>query len=302
MSKVADGAMIVGYFPVLQQGYLDFFNTYSQARDCGVLDTDVLSEIDYLRKDIRALGPGTMAKILKDMKAFDSVQLINKDGLMMLARQKHPLVMPDDDVSRYLIDTYLAENPVELYPVFLRWHRDNAEAKVDVDAKRTVAIEEIPSHIIHTIRKQAKESSDWWRRIGAVLVDGNTIVDAYYNRHIPTPHTPYIDGDMRAPLKRGSGIEFVGTEHAEAGLLAKAARDGRKTKEMELYVGTFPCPTCAKFIATAGIKTIYFIEGYATGNGQEALQAAGTEIVKIDASQSSEPGPEARQYPERPRE
>jgi dCMP deaminase len=49
-----------------------------------------------------------------------------------------------------------------------------------------------------------------------------------------------------------------------------------------MYVTDFPCPPCAKLIAGAGIAKLYFRSGYAVLDGQEVLEAAGVELLKVD--------------------
>ena len=76
-------------------------------------------------------------------------------------------------------------------------------------------------------------------------------------------------------------LELSTAMHAEARLIAAAARSGRSTQVAELYVTDFPCPPCAKLIAAGGITRVYYRTGYAVLDGEDVLGAAGVEIVKI---------------------
>jgi dCMP deaminase len=48
-----------------------------------------------------------------------------------------------------------------------------------------------------------------------------------------------------------------------------------------MYVTDFPCPPCAKLIAAAGVKRLYFREGYAVLDGESVLEAAGVEVRQV---------------------
>ena len=79
-------------------------------------------------------------------------------------------------------------------------------------------------------------------------------------------------------------LELSLATHAEARLIADAARGGRATQGASMYVTDFPCPPCAKLIAGAGIATLYFRKGYAVLDGEDVLRAAGVDLVDISAA------------------
>src|SRR6185369_15532026 len=117
--------------------------------------------------------------------------------------------------------------------------------------------------VLRSLFKEAQKSSDMWRQVGAAIVKGKKIVLTAYNKHLPSDHTPYTNGDPRNNFHKGDHIEISSAIHAEAGLIAEAAKRGLKLKGLDMYATTFPCPPCAKLIAGSGIKTLYFAEGYA---------------------------------------
>ena len=103
---------------------------------------------------------------------------------------------------------------------------------------------------------------------------------AAHNEHNPHPLSAYAAGDPRSNFFKGVGYDLSTATHAEARLIADAAREGRATAGAELYVTDFPCPTCAKLIAAAGVAKLWFREGYAVLDGQDVLEAAGVEILR----------------------
>ena len=96
-------------------------------------------------------------------------------------------------------------------------------------------------------------------------------------------------GDPRANFYKGVGLELSTATHAEARLIAQAACDGDATRGAVLYVTDFPCPPCAKLIAAAGIERLYYREGYAVLDGQDVLEGAGVEIVRVAAGDTVTP-------------
>jgi deoxycytidylate deaminase len=72
--------------------------------------------------------------------------------------------------------------------------------------------------------------------------------------------------------------------HAEASVIAQAARAGRALDGADLYVTTFPCPACARLIAESGFRRCYFTGPYSVLEGDHILHAAGVELLWVDAS------------------
>jgi deoxycytidylate deaminase len=71
--------------------------------------------------------------------------------------------------------------------------------------------------------------------------------------------------------------------HAEAAVVAAAARDGVPLGGADLYVTTFPCPACARLIAESGFRRCYFSGAYSVLDGDAVLRAAGVELLWVDA-------------------
>ena len=69
--------------------------------------------------------------------------------------------------------------------------------------------------------------------------------------------------------------------HAEASLVGKAAKDGIRLNNTNLYVTTFPCPTCAKLVAEAGIKKVYYQDGYSLSDAEDILKNSGVELILV---------------------
>ena len=72
--------------------------------------------------------------------------------------------------------------------------------------------------------------------------------------------------------------------HAEAAVVAGAARDGISLAGADLYTTTFPCPACARLAAGAGFRRCFFAGGYSVLDGEEVLRAAGVRLIWVDTS------------------
>ncbi len=289
---------LIAYIPVIQRGYLDMFSRHPAA-DMLILDNDVLGDFDYLRKDIRALSPDEAYWLIEAVAIFPTVRLLGKAALSTVAEKYPKITMPHDDISHVLMERYFAQNEVKFEPAFLRWDRSNAPVNVDIEPDRVVKASEREDKVISLLFAEASKSSNIWRRVGAAIVYGDEALFSAHNTHLPTEYSPWIDGDVRATLKRGVGVELSTDEHAEAIMIGTAAKKGIPLEGTSIFVDTFPCPPCAKLIARTGIKSIYYVSGYAMVDGVSVLKDAGVEIVRIDTDQARTVGPEAVPYPER---
>lgn len=112
--------------------------------------------------------------------------------------------------------------------------------------------------------------------VGCVIVSGapekHRLIAAGYNGFLPgTPHRSRVyEGHEQA------------TVHAEQNAIADAARRGSSVGGAAAYVTHFPCITCAKILAAAGIRSIkYHIDYRNDPLVREVLGEAGVEVVKL---------------------
>ena len=69
--------------------------------------------------------------------------------------------------------------------------------------------------------------------------------------------------------------------HAEANAIAFAAKHGIRLSDAELYTTFSPCLPCAQLIINAGICTVYIRNEYRTRDGEDLLEAAGIDIIRV---------------------
>jgi dCMP deaminase len=278
MAKTKSKKIVFAYVPVLHSGYRRLFDRHIDA-DKFVLAGDVLKkELDYLRKDIRALP----AEDIRDAVGawyVDTDVVVENDVSLPSILDADEIVAPYEDITRQLLDDFSNKN-IRYEKVFLRWHRDNVDEKQKINHE-TVSAGTFEKEVFAEALREAESTSEWYRRIGAVVAKDNKILLSARNRYGQSPHVVWSEGDPRDTSNRGKDIELSTSLHAERALVAEAARQGIALDGADMYVTTFPCPMCSKMIAASGFKRLYYLEGYVVLDGEDALSRGGVEIFKV---------------------
>ncbi len=129
----------------------------------------------------------------------------------------------------------------------------------------------------------ARRSTCLRRQVGAVIVKDKHILATGYNG-APKGIAHCLDtGCLRDKLGIPSGTrhEICMASHAEQNAIIQAAYHGIAIKDAVIYCTTHPCSICAKMIINAGIKKIYYVEGYPDELGKKLLDEAGIERIKL---------------------
>jgi dCMP deaminase len=278
------------YLPVLHAGYQALLDRHRDAAETLLLGTGFAADFPVLAKEIRALAPEQAARYLTGAGRA-GVRVIEPADLPA-AVTAATLVVPDEDVLRALVDRHrLGDTHAVVFErTFLRWDRSWAEAGRPAGWDGTVTADELPVRLLGAAAAEAARSSDWWRQVGAVAVRDGRVLLAAHNGHQPTEYAPYLDGDPRNNYRRGVRIELSTALHAEAAVVAAAARDGLPLAGADLYVSTFPCPGCARLVAAAGFRRCFFAGPYAVLDGEAVLRAAGVELVWVDTASADAVG------------
>jgi dCMP deaminase len=277
------------YLPVVHAGHEAFFARHPDTAEVLVLGTGFKAEFKSLAKDIRALPPDRAAQFLRLMLPNVTVRVVEPADLAA-ALTADTLVLPDEDVTRQLVEEQQlgANRDVVFDKTFLRWDREWSRAQRPAGTDGAVKPGDLPAHLLAKASELADHSSDWWRQVGAIAWRGEQVLGAAWNHHCPTEYAPYTDGDPRDGFSRGVRADLSTAIHAEASVVAQAARDGVSLDGADLYVTTFPCPACARLIAESGFHRCYFSGAYSVLDGDAVLRAAGVELLWVDAG--GEPG------------
>jgi dCMP deaminase len=132
-------------------------------------------------------------------------------------------------------------------------------------------------------RLAARRSTCLRRQVGAVVVKDKRVLATGYNG-VPSkiPHCD-VAGCLRENLDIPSGErhELCRGLHAEQNAIIQAALHGVSIKNSTLYCTTLPCIICSKMIINAGIRKIYYLDGYADDLTKGMLFEAGVEIHQL---------------------
>ena len=129
----------------------------------------------------------------------------------------------------------------------------------------------------------AKRSTCLRRQVGAILVKDKRILATGYNG-APSGIAHCLDvGCLREKHRVPSGErhELCRGSHAEQNAIVQAAAYGISIKEATLFCTNLPCSICIKMIINAGIKTIFYEEGYPDTLSEELIKEAGITLTKI---------------------
>ena len=132
-------------------------------------------------------------------------------------------------------------------------------------------------------RLVAMRSTCLRRSVGALIVKDKRILATGYNG-APTNISHCAEkGCLRERLNVPSGKrhELCRGLHAEQNAIIQAACHGVSIRDSELFCTNLPCFICAKIIINAGIKKIFYHEGYADEMSAEMLEEAGIDLLKI---------------------
>jgi dCMP deaminase len=280
---MSDKKILIALVPVIHIKYLELFKKYPN--HLYVLDNSILEKWDsfeYLKRDLRTVDQKTIFNFIEKSGIFKKVDLLTEDKLKDLSKSDLSIVMPNEDVSHWFAEQFLSDKKVEFENVFLRWNKPVSTQELEVSKDRIITQEEAHRELIKKANDLKEDSANWWRQIGTLVTNPNgEIILSAFNRHVPTQENMAIYGDLRMCFDAGQHHELSNSIHAEASLIAKAAKDGISLKDTNLYVTTFPCPTCAKLIAETGIKKVYYQDGYSLSDAEDILKNAGVEIILV---------------------
>lgn len=122
------------------------------------------------------------------------------------------------------------------------------------------------------------------RKVGAVLVKEKRILCSGYNgAPAKVPHCSET-GCLREQLNVPSGEkhELCRGVHAEQNAIIQAAYHGVQVKGAVLYCTNQPCSICAKMIINAGIKTVYYKDGYDDPLTLDMFDKAKVKLVRLE--------------------
>jgi dCMP deaminase len=272
---------VIAYIPVLHDGYRRFIQAHAQGRRLFLIGPELYADYRPLAKDIRCIDAALLARAIASWDVCAEVSVLDESGARSLAGEAPAITLPAEDVSYQVVERFFGRCEVQYDTVFLRWDKTRTAQLLRPRSTESSPADPALAELAAAATAQADASVDWWRQVGAALRLGNGAVLVAGNEHQPHRLSAYVAGDPRANFFKGIRLELSTAMHAEARLIAQAAREGLSTVDGTMFVTDFPCPPCAKLIAAAGIEKLFFREGYAVLDGVEVLAAAGITVARV---------------------
>ncbi|MEW6668029.1 MAG: cytidine/deoxycytidylate deaminase family protein [Thermodesulfobacteriota bacterium] len=139
------------------------------------------------------------------------------------------------------------------------------------------------AYFMSITRLVAMRSTCMRRSVGAVLVKEKRILATGYNgAPAGLKHCEEV-GCLRENSSIPSGVrhELCRGLHAEQNVIIQAAYHGIPIQGASLYCTNKPCVICTKMIINAGIREIFYLEGYDDPLSDQMLTEAGLEVTRI---------------------
>ena len=129
----------------------------------------------------------------------------------------------------------------------------------------------------------SKRSTCLRRKVGAVIVKDKRILSTGYNGAPSGIKHCLETGCLREKLNVPSGErhELCRGLHAEQNAIIQAAYHGVEIKHSIIYCTNLPCIICTKMLINAGIKKIFYKDGYPDTLSKDMLEEAEVELIQI---------------------
>jgi deoxycytidylate deaminase len=264
--------------PVYHAGHRRLLDQHPDVEEVLLLGDGFAERFPAMRKEIRGLDATTVGRILA-LEHGVAVRVVQPADLP--AALDDVVLAPDEAVTRELA----ADHPGvrwRLVPVFLRWDRQWATEERPAGATAATTTDPVHVELMRQTMTAGDRSSDWWRQVGALAARDGQVLATAHNRHQPTEHAPYVDGDPRNEFSRGLRADLSTAIHAEASLVGQAAAGAFDTAGADIYVSAFPCPACAYLVAEARFGRCFFRGSYSLLDAEQILAGAGVELVWVD--------------------
>lgn len=280
--KMKNKSVLVSYIPVLHEGYLKLFKRHLEVNVLYIFSDKVIGEYEHLIKDIRRISPKLIKKAIESWDIFDKVEILDVESIKTLVKNKTTLIVSDDDLTQSLVEKYFPKNPIEKDTIFLRWDKKTSIEPQQVSPDIKISTKEFDKKIMNLAKEEGDKAKDWWRRIGVVVVKDGKVLYKKHNEYVPSDQIANDEGDPRGNFKSGVHLESSLGLHAEASVVAWAAKEGISLKGADIYTENFPCPPCAKQLAYSGIRRLYYRTGYKVLDGERILKSQGIEIIFVE--------------------
>lgn len=122
------------------------------------------------------------------------------------------------------------------------------------------------------------------RKVGALIVKDKRILSTGYNGAPKNlPHCLDV-GCLREEhhVPSGERHELCRGIHAEQNAIIQAATSGVNIDGAVLYSTHYPCSLCIKMILNAGIKKVYYCEGYPDQLAKTLAESGSLQMIRFN--------------------
>lgn len=125
--------------------------------------------------------------------------------------------------------------------------------------------------LMHCAWVWGKRSTCSRLHVGAVLSrEGRILVTGYNGTPTGAVHCSHENGEF-----------CQSAVHAEANLIAFAAKYGVETNGADVHVTHMPCRKCAELLCNAGINSVYYAYPYRDTSGVDLLRSLDITVVEM---------------------
>lgn len=270
---------LIAYIPVLNALYRDWLKRHS-GLPLSLISQELACQLDpRLSRNMVALSTEEVRQCIWINNLAD-VDIITEPQAGSFSGS---YILPDEELTRYFVSRFLEHCDVTLEPVWGRWDMNMVRRQEPVIPDCEVDMSQSVIFIMAQLEELARRSPDWWRQTIAAAFRGHEMIGVAWNKHYPTDYETHIFGDPRINFNAGdpAGADVYLSEHAERGLIDRAARAGTCLQGASLFVNEFPCGGCARSIVLAGFKEVLFLRGYSVLKGFDTLKAHDVRIIQI---------------------
>ena len=279
------GSNLLAYIPTLNPRHLKWFSHHPNATLC--LIPQILAESIYprLARNMAAMRTSDVVKMIQSLEVVDRILIYDPEDVdldLTLPHWNEWVASKEDVVEEVVRRHFLPRGArVQFEETWARWDMTAVLAEQPVIPDLVISSSEFGLALLDWAEHESQRSSDWWRRVGAIAESPKEgLLAISYNIHMPNEYETYIFGDPA--INRDAGQKGKScTLHAERAVISFCAKHGKALNGADLYVTTFPCEDCAREVAAAGIKRLFFRDGYSSLNALEVLRVDKVEIVQI---------------------
>ncbi|MDY6862828.1 MAG: cytidine/deoxycytidylate deaminase family protein [Thermodesulfobacteriota bacterium] len=139
-------------------------------------------------------------------------------------------------------------------------------------------------YFISITKLVAERSTCIRRQVGAILIkDRRVLATGYNGAPSGLSHCSEV-GCLREKenIPSGEKHELCRGLHAEQNTIIQAAFHGVSVRNGIIYTTNMPCAICLKMILNAGIKRVYYLDGYPDKLSKSIIKESGLEVIKIE--------------------